>query len=97
MMGQKDASGFLAHFRGLVRAVVTVPIPGAPEAAFPAEDLAVLVAASGIDAEASTGVEAAIRRAQEVCDGPARVLICGSLYLAGHVLALQEGVQAQAN
>ena len=29
--------------------------------------------------------------------GPMRILICGSLYLAGQVLALQEGVQAQAN
>jgi dihydrofolate synthase/folylpolyglutamate synthase len=28
---------------------------------------------------------------------PLRVLICGSLYLAGSVLALQEGVQAQTN
>jgi dihydrofolate synthase/folylpolyglutamate synthase len=97
MMGQKDANGFLAHFRGLVRAVVTVPIPGAPEAAFSAEDLAAAVAASGVDAEASADVEAAIGRAQEICEGPARILICGSLYLAGHVLALQEGVQAQAN
>jgi dihydrofolate synthase/folylpolyglutamate synthase len=97
MMGQKDAGGFLAHFRGLVRAVVTVPIPGAPEAAFSPEELAAAVAASGIDAEASADVEAAIRRAQEVCEGPARILICGSLYLAGQVLALQEGVQAQAN
>jgi dihydrofolate synthase/folylpolyglutamate synthase len=26
-----------------------------------------------------------------------RVLICGSLYLAGHVLARQEGVEAQGN
>ncbi|MFN3623445.1 MAG: hypothetical protein ACK4TP_05215 [Hyphomicrobium sp.] len=28
---------------------------------------------------------------------PRRVLICGSLYLAGHVLGLQEGVEPQAN
>ncbi len=32
MMGQKDALGFLAPFRGLVRAIYTVPIPGAHEA-----------------------------------------------------------------
>ena len=29
--------------------------------------------------------------------GPKRVLICGSLYLAGHVLAFQEGTTAQSN
>ena len=40
---------------------------------------------------------AAIRRLQQPKAGPLRILICGSLYLAGHVLALQEGVQAQMN
>ena len=29
--------------------------------------------------------------------GPLRILICGSLYLAGHVLALQDGVTTQTN
>ncbi len=33
MMGQKDALGFLAPFRGLVRAIYTVPIPGRPRGA----------------------------------------------------------------
>jgi len=28
---------------------------------------------------------------------PERIVIAGSLYLAGHVLALQEGVEPQAN
>ena len=37
------------------------------------------------------------RRLQKLEGGPLRILICGSLYLAGHVLALQEGVQAQMN
>lgn len=97
MMGQKDGPGFLEHFRGLVRCIATVPIPGAPEAAFPAGELAAIAASTGFDAEAAADVEAAIRRVQELTDGPARILICGSLYLAGHVLALQEGVQAQAN
>ena len=40
MMGQKDAHGFLEHFRGLVRRVVTVPIPGGPEAAHEPGELA---------------------------------------------------------
>ena len=42
-------------------------------------------------------METAIRRLQDVEEEPLRILICGSLYLAGHVLALQEGVQAQMN
>jgi dihydrofolate synthase/folylpolyglutamate synthase len=96
MLGQKDAAWFLEHFRGLVRRVVTVPIPNS-EAAFSGEALAGLAAAAGLDATAAPDVESAIRRLQEIEAQPLRILICGSLYLAGHVLALQEGVDAQAN
>jgi dihydrofolate synthase/folylpolyglutamate synthase len=42
-------------------------------------------------------VETALRTLQGPDDPVQRILICGSLYLAGQVLALQEGVQAQAN
>ena len=41
--------------------------------------------------------DSAFARLQKLEGGPLRILICGSLYLAGHVLALQEGVQAQMN
>ena len=98
MMGQKDAAGFLSHFRGLVRRVVTVPIPGAHEATHDAggagQDRA---SRSALNADAAPDVETAIRRLQKAEGEPLRILICGSLYLAGHVLALQEGVQAQMN
>jgi dihydrofolate synthase / folylpolyglutamate synthase len=97
MMGQKDARGFVEHFRGLVRRIATVPVPGGPESAHAPEDLAAVAAAAGFDAEPATSVQAAIRRLQEQEEQPLRILICGSLYLAGHVLALQEGVQAQMN
>ncbi len=97
MMGQKDAHGFLEHFRGLVRRVVTVPIPGGPEAAHEPGELAAIAASIGFNAEPASDVETAIRRLQEAEEEPLRILICGSLYLAGHVLALQEGVQAQMN
>jgi len=97
MMGQKDAHGFLEHFRGLVRRVVTVPIPGGPETAHEPGELAAIAASIGFNAEPASDVETAIRRLQESEEEPLRILICGSLYLAGHVLALQEGVQAQMN
>jgi len=97
MMGQKDAAGYLESFRGLVGRVETVPIPGAPEAAYDAADLAATAAALGFNAEAAPDVETAIKRVQVLADEPVRILICGSLYLAGHVLALQEGIEAQAN
>jgi dihydrofolate synthase/folylpolyglutamate synthase len=96
MLSQKDARGFLKHFRGLVRRVATVAIPNS-EATFTADALAAVAASAGLDAEPAPDVETAIRRLQQLEGRPLRVLICGSLYLAGHVLALQEGVQAQAN
>jgi dihydrofolate synthase/folylpolyglutamate synthase len=97
MMGKKDAAGFLGHFRGLVRRIVTVPNPGSPEAGHDPTALAKVAASLGLAADAAPDVEAAIARLQRVERGPLRVLICGSLYLAGHVLALQEGAQAQMN
>jgi dihydrofolate synthase/folylpolyglutamate synthase len=97
MMGNKDAARFLEPFRGLARRIVTVPIPGGPEAAFAPQDLAALAASLGFEARPADGVEEALRSLQGPADPPQRILICGSLYLAGQVLALQEGVQAQAN
>ncbi len=97
MMGNKDAGAFLEHFRGLARHVVTVPIPGSPEAAFAPQDLAAVAASLGFDARPAGGVEEALHSLQGPADPPQRILICGSLYLAGQVLAMQEGVQAQAN
>ena len=97
MMGKKDAAGFLSQFRGLVRRVVTVPNPGSPEVTHEPAALAKLAVSVGLAADAAPDVEAALARLQKVEGGPMRILICGSLYLAGHVLALQEGVQAQMN
>ncbi|MGE0765504.1 MAG: folylpolyglutamate synthase/dihydrofolate synthase family protein [Hyphomicrobiaceae bacterium] len=97
MMGQKDAAGYLAAFRNLVVEILTVPIPGSHEAPYPPERLAEIARDLGFRAEASATVEAALRRIRSLRKGPGRVLICGSLYLAGHVLALQEGVTVQTN
>ncbi len=97
MLGLKDAAGFLAPFRGLARGAVTVPIPGAHEAPFSPEDLASVARAAGLDAEPAGGVAEALRRIEQIHGGPKRILICGSLYLAGHVLASREGVEPRAN
>ncbi len=51
----------------------------------------------GLEAEWANGVETALKRTDQFEAGPKRILICGSLYLAGHVLGLQEGVEPQAN
>ncbi len=97
MMGLKDAEGFLAPFRGLARHVVTVPIPGAHEAPYPPEALAEAARRVSLDAEEAESVEAALKRIEALEPGAKRILITGSLYLAGHVLALQDGVLPQAN
>lgn len=97
MMGQKDAAGFLAPFRGLARRVVAVPIPGAHEKPMPPEELAQVARSVGLDADAADGVEAAVARIMAAMPDAPRILICGSLYLAGNVLAEQQGVATQSN
>jgi dihydrofolate synthase / folylpolyglutamate synthase len=97
MMANKDAPRFLAHFAGLVRRIATVPVSDAPEAGHDPAKLAAVAQWTGFPALPASDVQGAIRQLQETEGGPLRILICGSLYLAGQVLALQEGVQAQAN
>jgi dihydrofolate synthase / folylpolyglutamate synthase len=87
MMESKDAHAFIAPFKGLVERVYTVPIPDEPNA-FGAEALAEIARAEGFDVVAATGVPDALLKSHDALAGPARVLICGSLYLAGHVLKL---------
>lgn len=97
MMGQKDALGFLAPFRGIVRTVYTVPIPGAHEAPHSQEQLAEIARSAGLHAADRPGVVEALETIAALNAGPKRVMICGSLYLAGHVLAYQQGTTAQSN
>jgi dihydrofolate synthase/folylpolyglutamate synthase len=76
---------------------VTVPNPGSPEATHDPIALAEVAQSVGLAADAAADVQAALVRLQKSDGRPLRVLICGSLYLAGQVLALQEGVEAQTN
>ncbi len=87
MMDTKDAHAFIAPFKGLVERIYTVPIPDEPNA-FGAEALAEIAKAEGFDVVAAASVPDALLRSQAALQGPGRVLICGSLYLAGHVLKL---------
>ncbi|MEM7191580.1 MAG: folylpolyglutamate synthase/dihydrofolate synthase family protein [Pseudomonadota bacterium] len=84
MMDTKDAQRFIAPFKGIVEHVYTVPIPGEANA-FEAEPLADIAREAGFEATPASCVEEALERSAST-EGPARVLICGSLYLAGHVL-----------
>jgi dihydrofolate synthase/folylpolyglutamate synthase len=87
MVDSKDARGVIAAFAGVVENVYTVTIPGETNA-FSADALADIAAAEGFRATAADSVEHALVLSQAALRGPGRVLLFGSLYLAGHVLTL---------
>lgn len=88
MLATKDAEGFLANFKGLAREIVAVPM-SAQMAARPPADLAAIAARIGFRASVAPGIEAALDGLHETTlERPPRILICGSLYLAGEVLAI---------
>ncbi len=91
MQTTKDPQGFFAPFAGLARHVLCVPVPGT-DASFDPELLAELAMAADLPARAMADVRSALISIAK--DGDAggkdgnapRILICGSLYLAGAVL-----------
>ena len=87
MLGTKDAEGFLGNFAGLARELIAVPMPS-QMAARPAEEVAAIAGRVGLTASTASNVEAALASLKDfVWERPPRVLICGSLYLAGDVLS----------
>lgn len=86
MLETKDATGYFAAFRGLAAHVETVTIPGA-DASLPAERLCEMARDAGLSANAASSIGEALDRLVIAAGRAApRILICGSLYLAGHVL-----------
>jgi dihydrofolate synthase/folylpolyglutamate synthase len=87
MLSTKDCESFLRNFAGLALRVVAVPIPR-QEKSFPADTIAAAARAVGIPAQSSSDFEAALAAIGGFELDPApRILITGSLYLAGAVLA----------
>jgi dihydrofolate synthase / folylpolyglutamate synthase len=86
MLSTKDCAGFLKNFSGLARRVIAVPIH--QDKTVPAAELADVAGSVGIPALARDDLESAIDVAGKLDLHPApRILITGSLYLAGEVLA----------
>ena len=85
MLNTKDSGNFIGAFTGVAHRVVALTIPH-EENAVPAETLAATARANGLAAETAVSLAAALRQASLTMPAP-RILICGSLYLAGHVLA----------
>ena len=88
MLNSKDAAGFIGAFAGIAHRVVTLAIPG-EENAVEAEVLAAVARGQGLSAETAETLETALMQASMTTPAP-RILICGSLYLAGRVLAAHE-------
>jgi dihydrofolate synthase/folylpolyglutamate synthase len=86
MLSTKDHAGFLRNFTGLVRRVFAVPIH--QDKGVPIDEIAAAARDAGMPADASASIEEALAAvAQLGFDPPPRILITGSLYLAGEVLA----------
>jgi dihydrofolate synthase/folylpolyglutamate synthase len=87
MLASKDCAAFLKSFTGLARRVVAVGIPDQPNGQ-PAAAIADTARAVGMPAQPSDNIESALAAVGALgLDPPPRVLITGSLYLAGAVLS----------
>ncbi|MDQ7261028.1 bifunctional folylpolyglutamate synthase/dihydrofolate synthase [Paracoccus sp. PS-1] len=84
MLNTKDVAGYMRPLAEAAQSLTAVAIPGEPNT-LPAEDTAAAAASVGLAATTAPDALAAVRRL--AADQPgARILICGSLYLAGQVL-----------
>ncbi len=84
MLNTKDVAGFLSPFKGTVDGLVAVSIPGEANT-LDASTTSETAADVGLQSSVSEDVRAALRHVTGKTPY-ARVLICGSLYLAGSIL-----------
>lgn len=84
MMNNRSPAEFLVPFKDLVSQVFTLTVPGEPNAHM-AEEIAIQARSVELSAVAKPNLRSALHQAAKTPN--ARVLICGSLYLAGEVLA----------
>jgi dihydrofolate synthase/folylpolyglutamate synthase len=89
MINTKDQAGYFRAFHGLARHVYTVPV-STSDAGVPNDELAVRATEAGLSAEPVNSVGEALMLLRDTLgedEAPPRILIGGSLYLAGAVLA----------
>jgi len=90
MLNTKEISGYLAPFKGLCEQIITLTIPGEPNAVS-AGELASEAVKQGFTTTSAQSLEHALKQVASKPDREHRLLICGSLYLAGNVLKLHRG------
>jgi dihydrofolate synthase / folylpolyglutamate synthase len=87
MLTSKESDLFLKNFAGLARKLLAVSITGQDHASRSSDEIAGIARAVGIpSASAGTLIESLKFLSLEEWRVPPRILICGSLYLAGEVL-----------
>lgn len=86
MLNTKDIGGYLEPLAEISETLTAVSIPGEANT-IPAEETAKAAEAIGMLATSANSVEEAIQTIKTKAPN-ARILICGSLYLAGHVMRL---------
>ena len=86
ILTSKDPKAFLSPLAPHLAGLKAVPIPD-EEAGSPAPAAAEAAAELGIKADTCDIVSQAVQEIIGTSERPGRILICGSLYLAGHVLA----------
>lgn len=86
MMKNKDTAGFLKPLSPLVTKCFGLHVDG--EDSHAAEDIARMAHSAAIEASPSAQVDHALKEIAQLEDSPVQVLICGSLYLAGQILAM---------
>ncbi|PVA06298.1 bifunctional folylpolyglutamate synthase/dihydrofolate synthase [Thalassorhabdomicrobium marinisediminis] len=84
MLNTKDVTGFMEPLAPYAASLYAVSIPDEPNT-LPAEDTAQAAQAAGIDARTADSLQDALNAITAKTPN-ARILICGSLYFAGHVL-----------
>ena len=91
MLTTKNPRDFLRPLAAFVTDLHTIPIPDEP-LSFTADTLAATARDVGLAATAHATLEQALNQIIQTSPSaqPARILICGSLYLAGYVLAAEE-------
>nr|WP_207186424.1 folylpolyglutamate synthase/dihydrofolate synthase family protein [Rhodovulum sulfidophilum] len=84
MLNTKDVTGFMRPLAAVAESLTAVSIPG-EAATLPAAETCSAARGAGLAAETAGDVQEAVSRIAARTPG-ARILICGSLYLAGRVL-----------
>jgi dihydrofolate synthase / folylpolyglutamate synthase len=86
MLASKAAEDYLRPLAARAASLAAVPIPSSDAALSPADLAQAATNAGFTDVRLADNPAAALRRLADAAQGRARVLICGSLYLAGDVL-----------